>query len=93
MKELLREKIYEIEMKTSGESREEAYQNAFKNLRKNIHSYIEGYLVEMHVQSIKLVKESEHIEIKKLFGLFMPVEHTHLDIELILQINVMEILK
>lgn len=91
MKELLKSKTYEIEMKSSGQTREEAFQNLFKQLRKNIHSYIDGYLIDMHIESIMLIDETSHSEMKKLFNLFMPVEYTTVEIDVMLKIKVSEI--
>lgn len=91
MKELLKNKTYDIQMKATGENREEAFQNLFKQLRKNIHSHIDGYLIDMHIESIGLIGETSHSEIKKLFNLFMPVEYTTVEIEVLLKIKVSEI--
>ncbi len=66
-RELLQEKDYEISIQSSGKSREEVYQNLFKQLRNDIHSSIEGYLVEMHVESMRLVHEEIEKFTKKFF--------------------------
>ena len=92
-RELLQEKDYEISIQSSGKSREEVYQNLFKQLRNDIHSHIEGYLVEMHVESMRLVHEEIEKFTKKFLFFFLPVEHTRFTATAVFRVRVVEILK
>lgn len=92
-RELLQEKDYEISIQSSGKSREEVYQNLFKQLRNDIHSHIEGYLVEMHVESMRLVHEEIEKFTKKFYFSFCLWTILVSQQQQVFRVRVVEILK
>lgn len=92
-KELLEKKQIETVIKASGKNEEEAIQAIFKKQREEIYQHIDGYLVEMHVVSYMELSRNKKTKVKKFLGLFMPVEHVEIELEVKLKTEVTVLMK
>lgn len=80
-KQLLKHLEKEINIKTSGKTKDEVLAKAIGLLRKQVYKEVDGLILRMEPLEVYVLNDEKKVEIEKFLFFFMPREKVQYDME------------